>query len=176
MSEAATSKAGAATPASWDALARNAAPAQAAPAAAPTRWRQLLTFRLGEDPYAVPIERVREIVRLPAITPMPRVPECVRGVISLRGEMVEVIDLRRRLGMPETPPTRTSRVVVLHDDGRATSGLLVDGVNDVLRVPQQAISETTSGEDAHVSALCERGNSFVSLLDVDRVLDLDVER
>jgi len=177
MSETATSKASAATPAaSWESLARSAGPAQTAPAAAPTRWRQLLTFRLGEDPYAVPIERVREIVRLPAITPMPRVPECVRGVISLRGEMVEVIDLRRRLGLPDSPPTRTSRVVVLHDDGRATSGLLVDGVNDVLRVPHEAISESAPSEDAHVSGLCERGNGFVSLLDVDRVLDLDVER
>ncbi|HVP28393.1 MAG TPA: chemotaxis protein CheW [Myxococcota bacterium] len=165
--------AGAAT---WESLARSARSESAATAAGPSRWRQLLTFRLGEDPYAVPIERVREIVRLPTITPMPRVPACVRGVISLRGEMVEVIDLRRRLGMSEIAPSRTSRVVVLHDDGRATSGLLVDGVNDVMRVPEEAISETTASEEAHVCGLCERGNGFVSLLDVDRVLDLDGER
>lgn len=177
MSDATTGSAGAPAPAeTWDALARSAAPAQAEPAAGPTRWRQLLTFRLGGDPYAVPIERVREIVRLPAITPMPRVPASVRGVISLRGEMVEVVDLRRRLGMPDAPATRTSRVVVLHEDGRASSGLLVDAVDDVLRVPHDAISEIAASEDAHVCGLCERGTGFVSLLDVDRVLEIDVDR
>jgi purine-binding chemotaxis protein CheW len=176
VSERPTETAGIAPAASWESLARGAGPAPAAPRVAPTRWRQLLTFCLGDDPYAVPIERVREIVRLPTITPMPRVPDCVRGVISLRGEMVEVIDLRRRLGMPDAEPTRTTRVVVLHDDGRATSGLLGDGVNDVMRVTHDAISETAPSEDAHVSGLCERGNGFVSLLDVARVLDLDGER
>ena len=72
----------------WEGLARSAAGRVAGrDAAAPVELRELLVIWLDGDPYALPIERVREIVRLRPITPVPRVPDAVRGVISLRGEI-----------------------------------------------------------------------------------------
>src|SRR5204863_5408726 len=80
-------------PGSWDELARAASARRGAPAAAEV-LRQLLCVRVDGSPYAVPVENVREIVRVRSITPIPRVASCVRGVISLRGEIIQVIDLR----------------------------------------------------------------------------------
>ena len=91
--------------------------------------RELLSFQLAGTPYAIPVERVREIVRMRAITPVPRVPEAVLGVVELRGEIVQVVDLRMRLDLPLGEETRRSRIVVLHGDDDGVSGVLVDAVS-----------------------------------------------
>jgi purine-binding chemotaxis protein CheW len=155
----------------WESLARAADPKQVDEEV--SLCRDLLTFTLGEDLYAIPVEWVREIVRLRAMAPMPRVPPQVRGVISLRGEIVQVLDLRRRLGLPDREPTRLSRIVVLHGDHGTVTGLLVDSVNDVLRVAEEAIQPLPTGESDTVEALCRRDEGFISLVNPDRVLDLD---
>jgi purine-binding chemotaxis protein CheW len=93
-------------------------------------------------------------------------------VISLRGEVVEVLDLRRRLGLPERAPTRASRIVVLHGEDGMVTGLLVDSVRDVLRITEDLVRPTDRGDCEGVSALLSRDDQFVSLLDLERVLDL----
>ncbi len=159
---------------SWDDLGRAAARREDAAAAAGALRRELLLLSLDGAPYALPVERVREIVRLRPITPMPRVPEAIRGVISLRGEIVQVIDLRRRLGLARddgdaAERARRARIVVLHGEGGHLTGLLVDRVTEVLRVPEEALRPARGDSDT-VESLCPRGDEFVSLFDVDRVL------
>ena len=132
-----------------------------------TGGREFVTFSVNDEPYALPIERVREIVRLRPITPVPRVPAAVIGVISLRGEVVQVVDLRRRLGMPTREPTRTSRIVVLHGDDGSVTGILVDTVRDVLRITDDQIRLSGSADAEAVAALLVRGEEFVSLLDIE---------
>ena len=134
--------------------------------------RDLLTFTLNGDSYAIPVEWVREIVRLRGITPMPRVPPEIRGVISLRGEIVQVLDLCRRLGIGGREPARSNRIIVLHGDPGNVTGLLVDSVKEVLRVDEEAIQIPPSGESDSVEALCRRDDEFISLLNLHRVLDL----
>ena len=85
-------------PRAWDALARAAASRVAVASA--RAQRELLVFKLDGGAYALPIERVREIVRPRALTPMPHVPAEILGVLSLRGEIVQVIDARRRFALP----------------------------------------------------------------------------
>lgn len=153
----------------WADLARTAA--GGGPEELPQLHCELLTL-FACDEYAVPVERVREIVRMPRITPMPRVPRAVLGLVALRGEMVQVVDLRVRLGLEPAAPTRKSRIVVLHGPDGEAAGLLVDAVREVLRVPEQALEPPPAGEVDAVEALCTRGDRFVSVLDVDRVLDL----
>jgi purine-binding chemotaxis protein CheW len=164
------SQAGKAAAPRWDTLARAALRREAQEDTA--LRREFVTFHLDGDPYALPIERVREIVRMRPITPVPRVPPAVRGVISLRGEVVEVLDLGLRLGLPPRESGRTSRIVVLHGDDGSMTGLLVDSVRDVLRIPEDRIRPSAGGENDAVAALLVRGDEFVSLLDLDRVLDL----
>jgi len=138
--------------------------------------RQLLTFSVGETPYAVPVESVRGIVRIRPITPVPRVSSHVRGVISLRGEIVQVVDLRLRLGLPAAETTRSSRIIVVHTDDGRVAGVLVDSVSEVLRVTEDAILPPTGGESGSVESLCVRGEEFVSMIDLERVLNVDGER
>lgn len=147
---------------SWDVLARAAAGREtAAPARA---QRELLVFSLDGAAYALPIERVREIVRPRALTPMPHVPAEVLGVISLRGEIVQVIDARRRIGLASVPPSRGSRVIVMSGEHGDVTGLLVDAVHEVLRVDESALSAPTHTDGGMVTALAPRGGRFVSLV------------
>lgn len=157
---------------SWAELARQAA--RPGDDALPEEVRQLLVFQVAGGSYALPVECVREIVRLRPTTPIPRAPADVCGVISLRGEIVQVIDLRRRLGAEPTAPTRGARIVVVQADDAGVAGLLVDGVREVLRIGEAAV-QLQGGGDGMVAALVRRGGVFVSLIDLERVLDLHVD-
>jgi purine-binding chemotaxis protein CheW len=137
--------------------------------------RQLLTFEVDSTPYAVPVERVREIVRIRPIIPIPRVPAEVRGVISLRGEIVEVVDLRRRLNLEPADPVRSTRIIVVHSEDGKVAGILVDAVCEVSRVSEDAIRPVSSTEAGTVESLYVRGEEFVSLIDLDRILEINAE-
>ena len=97
----------------------------------------------------------------------------ILGVISLRGEVVQVLDLRMRLGVECPEPSRISRIIVLHGDDEKVTGVLVDAVQEVLRVSESAIRPATSAEGDCVSELCVRGDEFVSMIELDKVLDID---
>jgi len=159
----------------WDDLARTATGAgmEGGPRDV---LRQLLTFEVGASPYAVPVERVREIVRIRPITPMPHVPAEVRGVISLRGEIVEVVDLRRRLDLDSAEPDRSNRIIVVYSEEGRSAGILVDAVREVLRVSEEAFRPAPSSKSGAVESLCVRGEEFVSLIDLDRILQIHAER
>lgn len=156
--------------ATWDLLARVAA--GSGDGEEPVILRELLAFSLAGDRYAVPVERVREIVRMRQLTPVPRVPPEILGVISLRGEIVQVMDLRMRLGVQVSDSSRTSRIMVLHGDEGAVTGLLVDTVSEVLRVPEETFRPAAAGEAEFVTDLCEHDGHFVSILSVERVLNV----
>jgi chemotaxis signal transduction protein len=159
--------------ATWDALAREAGARRGE--AEQRVERQLLRFSLAGDAYAMSVEGVREIVRMRKVTPIPRVPEAIPGVISLRGDILEVIDLRRRLGLPPAEPTRSSRIVVVVAGEGRTAGLLVDEVTEVLRVAEAELRPSGASDAAAVESLCVRGDRFISLLDLDRILEFDAD-
>jgi purine-binding chemotaxis protein CheW len=155
----------------WDALARRASE-RSGDDDAGGLLRELLAFRLDETSYAIPVERVREIVRLRAVTSVPHMPSWVIGVVGLRGEVVQVVDLRMRLGIATRDATRSTRVIVLHGDDERVTGILVDAVDQVLRISEEAIRPAAGAETSAVIELCERDGEFVSVVDVDRVLEL----
>lgn len=156
----------------WESIARGAALAGADGEGAEA-IRELLSFRLDDSPYAIPVERVREIVRLREVTHVPKVPDWVLGVVALRGEVVQVVDLRMRLGLPTRERSRRSRIIVLHGDDDRITGVLVDAVDQVLRVSEEAFRSASSTADlAAVTELCLQGGDFISVVDLDRVLEL----
>jgi len=158
---------------SWEDLARSAAEGRSEETGEAQELRQLLVFLVDGTPYALPVESVREIVRIRPITPIPRVTRTVRGVISLRGEIIQVLDLRLRLGLPPTEATKTTRIVVVHGDEDRVAGVLVDAVREVMRISEDEIGSAGGGDAAgFVEALCARGEEFISLVDLDRVLDV----
>jgi purine-binding chemotaxis protein CheW len=154
----------------WESLARGAV-RQNDDGEETVLLRELLTFHLGSDCYALPVERVREIVRLREVTKVPRVPQWVIGVVALRGEIVQVVDLRMRLGLDRVEASRRSRIIVLHGDDERITGMLVDAVDQVLRVDEDNINPSSNVEAEAVVELCDHDGEFISIIDVDKVLD-----
>ena len=100
---------------------------------------QVVVFRLGQEEFGVPIDSVQEIVRVPeALTHVPKAPAAVEGVINLRGSVLPVVDLRRRLGLSTVARNEGQRIVVFLIRGVRT-GFIVDAVAEVLKVPRNMI-------------------------------------
>lgn len=156
-------------PGAWTALSRAAAHAFDAPSPTEIR-RELLVVEVADGAYAVPIERVREIVRLATITRVPRTPAWLAGVVALRGEIVEVVDLRRRIGLEGAPVTRSSRIVVIHGEDDGVSGILVDAVRGVLRAREQDVMATDGRDFRAVVEMVRVEGGFVGVLDLDRIV------
>jgi purine-binding chemotaxis protein CheW len=106
---------------------------------------EFLTFRLGGEEYGVRIEQVREVLRSPPITEVPRAPAHVLGVVTVRGEVVAVIDPRGRLGLPPARLAEEAGRIVIVDAGPGPCGLLVDAVASVVRLPRGTIEPRPQG-------------------------------
>lgn len=132
--------------------------------------RELLVFALDASAYAIALDRIREVVRMRDLTRLPRTPDWLLGVMTLRGEVVEVVDLRRRLGLAARETNRASRIIVLHGDSLRVSGILVDSVSEVCRVPEQSVMPAQGFEIAAVREVCSYGEEFISILDPDLAL------
>jgi purine-binding chemotaxis protein CheW len=132
-----------------------------------------LTFFLGQEEYGIEILRVSEIIGTMAITAIPRTAEHVRGVINLRGKVIPVIDLRRKLGMPHRDETDETCIVVVQINS-APMGLIVDKVSEVLAIDSSRIEEPPSfGATVKTDYLLGLGTAegkVKLLLDVDHVL------
>ncbi len=101
------------------------------------KTKQFCTFYLAEHFFGVPVEQVQEVIRYLEMTHMPLVPEVVRGLINLRGQIVTAVDLRKRLGMEDRAGDQLPMNVVVRTDDGAVS-LLVDDIGDVIEVAQEA--------------------------------------
>ncbi|MGB9920246.1 MAG: chemotaxis protein CheW [Moorellales bacterium] len=136
----------------------------------------LVTFRLGREEFALDIARVREIIRVPDIVAVPKAPAFIEGVVNLRGTILPVIDLRKRFGLSTIARDERARVVVMETDGRLT-GLIVDSVREVLKVPREDIepppellTEVIERRFIRGIAKVARGERLVIVLDTAEVL------
>ncbi len=95
---------------------------------------EYLAFLLGGEIYAAPVALIREILKPPPLTPVPRAPQQFLGIVSVRGQLVTVVDLRRRLRLVEGPLTRKTRILLVDATGGEVMGVLVDEVLQVYRL------------------------------------------
>lgn len=140
-----------------------------------------LTFNLGAESYGVPVLKVREIIRLTDVTPVPQVPEHVRGVINLRGKIIPVIDLKIKLGLAECVESDRSCIVVVQvrgmGGGNIHLGLLVGGVQEVVQISGADIDETpefgSQVSSLYILGIAKLKSGVALLLDIDRALSGD---
>jgi len=99
---------------------------------------EVLAFSLGDEEYALDILRIREIIKLRPVTEVPRAPAFIMGIISVRGQVLPVMDLRLRLKLRARPPTTSSRILIATREGEA-QGLLVDKVSQVVRMRDEEV-------------------------------------
>jgi purine-binding chemotaxis protein CheW len=141
---------------------------------------QVVVFRLGNEEFGVPIAAVQEIVRVPeSLTHVPNAPNCVEGVINLRGAVLPVIDQRRRLGMEDVERNDGQRIMVYAQNEQRT-GFIVDAVIEVLKIPRAAIesSPRLSDEQARVMgrvANLEKQHRMILLIEPSALLPDNLE-
>ncbi|HWP35272.1 MAG TPA: chemotaxis protein CheW [Thermodesulfobacteriota bacterium] len=141
--------------------------------ASPVQELQLVCFRMGGEEFALSIMRIREIVRPQRIARVPRAPAFVEGVINLRGTILPVVDLRRRLGIPHDPDERRARFLVVGLE-QSLVVFVVDEVKEVIRAPRDAVLPAPAlvrGVDAsYLLGVLPVGERLVMLLHPERVL------
>ncbi|MGC2423975.1 MAG: chemotaxis protein CheW [Nitrospirota bacterium] len=115
---------------------------------------ELLAFMLGDEEYALKMEEAREIIRWRKPTKVPRSPEYIIGIISLRGIILPVFDVKKRLGLGELKPTRYTRIVVVSDGG-SLSGMVVDRITGVTAVPEKGIESAPAVIDGNEAEYIE---------------------
>lgn len=152
-----------------------AAQLESAPAAPAVLERELhlVVFRLDAEEYGVPIDAVREVVRVADVTRVPHAPAHIRGVMNLRGRILPIVEIRTRLGLTPARVTPASRVVVVEVAGRML-GLLVDSVGQVARVGERQVAappeEVRSAGGEAVIGVARVGQRLLVLLDLSRAL------
>ena len=137
---------------------------------------QVVVFNLGEELFGVNIARVEEIIRWQKVTKIPNAPNFVEGIINLRGRVIPVVDLRRCFGLESAIANKETRIVEVQIQGW-TVGLIVDGVSEVLHVPQSAVDPPspviTTVESAYLRGIARLEDKLVALLDLEKVLTID---
>lgn len=134
---------------------------------------QLVSFNIGDEEFGVDILKVQEINRMVEITRVPNAPEYVEGVINLRGKVIPIIDLRRRLSMKQKSYDKDTRIIVVELESKVI-GFVVDSVNEVLRInrsitepPPQMISGINS---EFITAIGKLEDRLLILLDLEKIL------
>ena len=143
-----------------------------------TESTQYLSFKLGEEIFAVDVAKVREILDVTAITKVPQTPDFMRGVINLRGSVVPVMDMRLKFGMPPTERTVNTCIIVMEvtQDGETTVlGSLADSVQEVLDLEPDQIEAAprigTRLRSDFIKGMGKQNERFIIILDIDRIFN-----
>lgn len=137
-----------------------------------------LTFVLGHESYGVGVLKVREIIRMLNITPVPKMPDYLKGVINLRGKVIPVIDLRMRFKLATIETTERTCIIVMqisHEAGAFSQvGLIVDAVEEVVNIPAADIEETpdfgSKLKTDYITGMAQVKGAVKTLLDIDKVI------
>lgn len=136
-----------------------------------------LSFSLAGEEYGIGIMKIKEIIGMMPVTPVPRTPAFIKGVINLRGKVIPVLDLRERFAMEEVDYTDRTCIVVVEIEGmegQIMMGVLVDSVSEVLNIKAQDIEDTpTFGanlDTEYILGMAKIGKEIKILLDIERVL------
>jgi purine-binding chemotaxis protein CheW len=135
--------------------------------------KQFITFTVNAQEYGVDIMSVREIKGWIQTTTLPNTPDYVKGVINLRGTVVPILDVRARFGMGPTQPTKTHVVMILSVVNRVI-GILVDGVSDILTIPEEDIRPVPDNDNkvnTLIDSIVNVQDRIVGLLMLEKLFD-----
>lgn len=134
------------------------------------RW---VTFRLDNEIYGINVTQVREVLRITEIAPVPGAPDYVLGIINLRGNVVTVMDTRKRLNIAQMEMTDSTRIVIIEVDGQEV-GILVDSVAEVVDIKQSAIdtAPNVGNDDAsrYIQGVTSMEGTLLILVDLNKLL------
>ncbi len=136
-----------------------------------------LTFTLDKEEYGIGILRIKEIIGMMPVTPVPKTPKYIKGVINLRGKVIPVMDLRLRFGMDEVDYNERTCIIVVEVDGQADTvmvGIVVDSVSEVLNIKEEDIEDApvfgVKLSTDYILGMAKMDKEVKILLEIDRVL------
>ncbi len=135
--------------------------------------QQYVCFVLHGEEYGVPILSVQEIIRYETLTRVPQSPEFIDGVLNLRGQVIPVMNLRKKFGLPPRENDKSTRIIVVEVQKRVV-GMVVDQVSEVLQINSEDIDPPppmgTQVNASYISGMGKIDDQLVILLDIDKVL------
>ncbi len=139
---------------------------------------QVVSFRLANEEYGLDIMHVQEIILMGDITEIPEVPDYVCGLINLRGRVIPILDLRKRFHLEAGMTTEHTRIIVLNTSG-STYGIVVDSVNEVLRIQPDQVETPPKGvtgmDSAYIKGLLKLEECIMILLDINKIMTREDE-
>ncbi|MGN1145990.1 MAG: chemotaxis protein CheW [Acetatifactor sp.] len=134
---------------------------------------QYIVVRLGDEQYGIDIRYIDNIVRMQRMTRVPKVPDYLKGVINLRGEVLPVISLRLKMGLEADEYTRTTRIIILKLEQEGNVGIIVDEVKEVVTLSEDQIEKLTydskDGKVNYINAVGKHDGELISLLDLNSI-------
>lgn len=134
---------------------------------------QFIVIKVGEEQYGIDIKYVDNIIHMSSITRVPKVAPYVKGVINVRGEVIPVMNIRTKMGLPEAEYTKDTRIVIVKSEQQGFVGLIVDAVREVVTLEVDNIEKMSyekTGKDMFVTGVGKHQGGLISLLDLNEVL------
>lgn len=137
--------------------------------------QQLVIFKLDNEYYGIEISRVQEVIKCKAITPLPKTPKFLRGIINLRSKIISVLDVRNLFNLPSVGETKEGRIIVVSVNNM-TVGMVVDSVNEVIHLPDNVVESpellaTQTLRQDMIEGIGRLENRLILLLAVDKLIE-----
>lgn len=134
---------------------------------------QFIVIRLGDEQFGIDIRFIDNIVRMQSITRVPKVPAYLKGVINLRGEVIPVMSIRMKMGLPEDEIARATRIIILKLEQQGNVGIIVDEVKEVVTLEATQIDkmsyDSKEGGTNFVTGVGKHNGELISLLDLNSI-------
>lgn len=135
---------------------------------------QFIIFSIGKEYYGIDIARINNIMMVPKITFLPGAPEYYSGIINLRGHIVPIMSLRRRMGISDDELTKESRIIILNLENGELMGIIVDSVKEVLTISDNDIEPPSSvleKELNFIHGIGKKNEEIISICAIDAIVD-----
>lgn len=132
--------------------------------------KQYIVVQIGNEKYGIDINFIDNIVRMSKITRVPKVQSYFKGVMNLRGEIVPVMSIRKKMGLPEDVITDASRIIIIKLEEKGSIGIIVDEVREVITLNMAEVEKTTA-KDSFINGIGKNGNELISLFEINAIVE-----
>ena len=132
--------------------------------------KQYIVVQIGNEKYGIDINFIDNIVRMSKITRVPKVQSYFKGVMNLRGEIVPVMSIRKKMGLPEDVITDASRIIIIKLEEKGSIGIIVDEVREVITLNMAEVEKTTA-KDSFINGIGKNGNELISLFEISAIVE-----
>ncbi len=132
--------------------------------------KQYIVVQIGSEKYGIDIKYIDNIVRMQKITRVPKAQSYFKGVINLRGEIVPVMSIRKKMGLEDDEITDKSRIIIIKIEEKGSIGIIVDEVREVITLNMAEV-EKTSAKDSFINGIGKNGEELISLFEINAVID-----